>query len=171
MIASGSGKGDRSRLFQLTAPVVSDRLLDAWNRSEAAGGLPDFSALRLVAVFKGDYVKEQWPEVLKRAEAEEALDVSPVKMSLVGDTVVARGQLGLPTISYVGNNRLDWTKVRRLSHGVRRHSVGRLAMHLAIALALLAASFLTFRYHRRHPTKPAAPLLDLTPLADEILDI
>ncbi|MEN8149405.1 MAG: hypothetical protein ABFS86_06255 [Planctomycetota bacterium] len=165
-----SGRGEERRLFQLTAPVVSDDQLEEWNRSRDAEAPLDLSKLRLVAVFQGEEVKERWPELARRAVAGEPLDVSPEKVSLTGDTVVAKGQLSLPDFPGVRKSGLDWASARRMSHGIHHDSPGRILRHLLIALALLAVSFFTFRHHVRNPTRPSPGGLDLTPLEDGFLD-
>jgi len=93
-----------------------------------------------------------------------------VKTTLNGDTVVAKGQIGLPGFPGVQKVGLDWTRARRLSNGVHHDSPGRVARHLAIALVLLAVSFFTLRHHNRNPTGPTPGGDDLTPLAEEMLD-
>jgi len=162
-----SGPAGEKRLFQLTAPVVSDALLVNWKHSRAAGNPLDLSRLRLVAVFTGDQVATLWPEVRRKAEAGEALDVEPAKLRLVGETVVAKGQLGLPDFPARRAENLHWEKVRRLRYRVHHDSLGRLLRNLALAAVLLAIAFLTFLYHRRHPTRPSPGGLDITPLFDD----
>jgi hypothetical protein len=169
-----SKTGGRRELFQLTVPVVSDRLLASWTRSMETDGPIDLSALRLVAVFRGEDVRARWPELAKQAVEEKSLDEEPVKMSLVGDTVVASGQLGLPTFSGVrsaAGKAVDWEQVRRLGHGVHFQSPGRLLRNFLLGAALLALSYFLFRHHRRNPTKPPPGGLDLTPLTDGSLDL
>ena len=158
-----SRRGGGRRLFQLAAPVVSDTQLEAWERGRDAGEPLDLSGLRLVAVFDGDQVAALWPE--------EPLDVQSAQMPLIGETVTAKGQISLPTFPSRRAMNLDWAHARRLRHGVHHDSVGRLLKNLAIAVTLLMISFLTFRYHRRHPTRSPPGGLDLTPVFDGPLDL
>jgi hypothetical protein len=165
-----SGRGNRRKLLKLTAPVVSDAQLKAWQADRGPGVPLDLSRLRVVAAFSGEQVAVLWPEVLQRALAEEPLDLQPVKMNLIGDTVVAKGQLSLPTFPNRRYVDLDWKKVRHLRHGAHHHSLGRFSKNLLIGLALIGLSYLVFRYHRRHPTRPSYGGVDLTPILDDALD-
>jgi hypothetical protein len=166
-----SGNGEDRHLFQLTAPVVSDEQLVAWSAGVPVREPLDLSGLRLVVVFTGEQVKELWPEVYREAVVEAPLPNIPAKMLLTGDTEIAKGQISLPTFSSTRSRNLDWSNVRRLRYGVHDFGPLKLLKNLAIAVALLAISFFTFRYHRRHPTKPSPSGLDMTPALDEVLDL
>lgn len=164
-----SERDGSKRLFQLTAPVVSDAQLAAWERSLAGGEPLDLSGLRLVAVFTGEQVASLWPQLVPKALSETPLDLPPARLSLTGDTTVAKGQLSLPLFSAVESTGLDWSQARRLRYGRHEGSPWNVLKHFAVAAVLLALSFLVFRHQRRHPTAPPPAIHDVDEALDELL--
>ena len=169
-VAGIRDKGEASKaqgeLHHLTVPVVSGPQWEEWQQNLQRDEPIYASRLRLAVRFRGEHVARLWPELKERAESGETLDSEPIQMDVVGETEPMRFLLSEPLQSHPQNSSLDVGQMRGLRFEKHHNSLGNLLKGLAIGLGLLTLSIVIIRYHRRHPTAPPRPTLNVEALED-----
>lgn len=150
----------RPELKRLTIPVVSESLLAQWEVSAERGELLDALRCWLLVSFEAEHVARLWPELVEQVANGESLEQSPVKMTLVGETIPALHMVYRPhefkerTKNFILENA-RWMRFER-----HFDSVGRLVRRLAVGTALLFIGVALFKRHRRLPDDVSRNVFD-----------
>ncbi len=151
----------RGELHDLTVPIVSKSQLDEWQAHLQRNEPIDASRLRLAVYFRGEQVARLWPKLKQQAEAGKDLDLPPIQMTVTGETEPMKFLLSDPLQSRPRKGSLDLEQMRGLRFDKHHNSLGNLAKGLVIGLGLLTFSIAVLRYHRKHPTRPPKPTLNV----------
>lgn len=141
-------EGAGAELRFLSVPVVSPELWKDWQGSLERDERLDASTCRLVVSFTGEQVGELWPEVKRRFEADEVVDLTPTAHTVIGDTEPATNQISMP-LSLSSARGLDPAAIRWMRYEQHRHGPWNLVKKLGFSLTLLVVSVLAFRIYRK----------------------
>ena len=126
---------DDSEFARLTAPVVSESLLSAWQESADQGAPPDATRCRLLVSFEADQVAELWPELDENVREGKPLDLPPLQMVLTGETIPAKHMVIKPYDFVERTTGFDWDQARWLRYERHFNSAGRFVKNLLIGNA------------------------------------